>query len=780
MKFRKIVYPLLIALLIICFTGCGASEDENLLLYLKMDEESGNTCLDSAKKQEAAKVFYVLSNGTYQDPIDPQWRKNGVKGGALQFDGYSTFIRYDYENMAVGGEAISIDLWVAPRAYEWLDPNGDKLTAIISQHSKSDNQGFILGMSRHGSWSFQVGLGDRWIEIWDDGHPLEKYQWSHITAVFDGAKGEIKLYKNGELINSKLIFEGAKIYKALETPLLIGKNNESDTIGPFSKEMFSGLMDEVRIYKTALNEKTIKKLHKAGTAKGEIKAVYFDDIWFDDSLLLNDKYKPSYHISAVQHWMNEPHAPLYYNGKYHLFYQFNPFGPYWQQIHWGHWVSDDLVNWKNVKEALSPTKDTVAPDGIWSGGATYKNDGTPVLLFTAGDDSRSLNPISNQNVGLAYPVDSSDPNLLEWEMSDRLAVKQEAGQGRAGEFRDPHIWKEDGVWYMIICSGSTKYGTGDVLCYTTTDDSFVNWEFRGSVYEWNAPVSTFGTSWELPVLLPICYEDGSASGKYFFAISPAPAGKADNEVFYWIGEFDKESCRFTPDFEKPKLIDYGNNVFTGPSAFIDPNTGYITMFSIIQDQRTSTEQYNSGWAHNAGLTRILYLDKNNNLIVKVTPNISNNFGETLLDEKNLTLSQANQKLANIKGDTLHIKLKIKQNSADKFGIYVLQSPDKRERTQIYFDGANNKLGINTGLSSMKQNVKGNFSGDFVLDDGILSMELFLDRSIIEGFFNDRNTLTARVYPTLENAKGMELFSDADDIEILEMIIHDMKSIYTNE
>ena len=390
MKKSKIIYLYTAMLFMACLTGCSWNDNDNLQLYLKMDEKSGNTCSDSAQKQEPAKVFYNLSNGTYQAPIDPQWRENGVKGGALQFDGYSSYIRYDYESIAIGGSSLTLDVWVAPRAYEWLDPNSDKLTAIISQHSKGDNQGFILGMSRYGSWSFQVGLGDQWVEIWDDGHPLEKYVWSHITAVFDGDKGEIRLYKNGELINTKLCNGEAKIDKALDTPLFIGKNNENDIIGPFSKEMFSGLMDEVRIYNSVLDEKTILKLQKAGTSNGEIKQVVFSDIWFDDTLLVNDKYKPTYHITAAQNWMNEPHAPIYYNGKYHLFYQFNPFGPYWQQIHWGHWVSDDLVNWKNVKEALCPTKDSVAPDGIWSGGAAYKNDGTPVYRFIMITQIKSL------------------------------------------------------------------------------------------------------------------------------------------------------------------------------------------------------------------------------------------------------------------------------------------------------------------------------------------------------------------------------------------------------
>ncbi len=774
MKFKSY---LSIPLLLFILTGCGDKYDESLRLHLAFDETSGAESIDSANKLDPAKIFYSLGNGTYQTPVDPQWRENGIKGGALQFDGYSNFIRYDYEDLKINGNKLTIDVWVAPRAYEWLDYNGNKLTSIVSQHSINDNQGFILGMSRHGEWSFQVGLGDRWVEIWDDNNPLEKYEWSHITAVFDGEAGEMRLYKNSELINTELIYKGAKISPALEVPLTIGKNSESDTIGPFSKEMFSGLMDELSIYSEALDESKISKLNRIGLEDGEIKTVNFEDIWFDTDVLVDDIYKPTYHTSAPQHWMNEPHAPLYYNGKYHLFYQFNPFGPYWQQIHWGHWVSDDMINWTNVREALSPTKDSVAPDGIWSGGATYKNDGTPVLLFTAGDDSRTFNSISNQNIGLATPSDVTDETLTDWVMNAELAVKQSAGEGRSGEFRDPHIWKEDDTWYMLVCTGSTKYRSGDVICYTTTDDSFMNWTYRGSVYEWNAPLTTYGTSWELPIILPIKYTDGRDSGKYLFSISPAPAAAADNDVFYWIGTFDKTTYKFTPDFEEPKRIDYGNNVFTGPSAFIDPNTGNITMFSIIQDQRTGNDQYNSGWAHGAGLPRVLTLNNDNTLNVQISDSIQNNIGDSLLSEKDITLAEANDKLSEIKGDTLRIYAKIKNVSANKVGVYVRQSEDKQERTQFFCDIINNKVGVNTGLSSMNQNIKGVFDGPLQITDDEIEIELYLDRSIIEGFFNDSNSVTARIYPTLSDALGIEFFAEGGDIMISELEINQMQSIY---
>jgi len=78
---------------------------------------------------------------------------------------------------------------------------------------------------------------------------------------------------------------------------------------------------------------------------------------------------------------------------------------------------------------------------------------------------------------------------------------------------------------------------------------------------------------------------------------------------------------------------------------------------------------------------------------------------------------------------------------------------------------------------MEQNKRGNFNGDFVPPNDILTVELYLDRSIIEGFFNNRNTVTARVYPTLSDSKGIELFSEGGDVEITQITIQEMESIY---
>ncbi|MEK5235566.1 hypothetical protein NST99_07690 [Paenibacillus sp. FSL L8-0470] len=73
---------------------------------------------------------------------------------------------------------------------------------------------------------------------------------------------------------------------------------------------------------------------------GLIPAIPYDDIKLDHRLLVNDKHRPQYHISPPQHWMNEPHAPIYFN-------RHDPHGPYLHTLHWGHWVSNDLAQSSN-------------------------------------------------------------------------------------------------------------------------------------------------------------------------------------------------------------------------------------------------------------------------------------------------------------------------------------------------------------------------------------------------------------------------------------------------
>ncbi|MGD9605034.1 MAG: GH32 C-terminal domain-containing protein [Bacilli bacterium] len=784
---KKLLTIFFLLFIVSSLYACGKSDPytKDLLLHLTFDEGQGNKVNDASKNEAPATVAYVFTNPSFmENPEDPQWRATGINNGSLLFDGYSNFIRYQEEDLKIRGSKLSISVWIAPRAFEWDDPNAkdngtDKLTAIVSQHNKSENQGFILGYQRHGSWSFQVGLGDRWLTLWDEGNPLKKYEWNHIVATFDGDQGEMAIYLNGELVNIDYFFEGATIMGASGEPFLIARNSYPGSNATATLNMVSGLIDELKVYEASLQANDVKQVYESKT----VPEIAFEDIWLQN-ILTDDFYKTQYHGGPYQHWMNEPHAPMYYNGYYHLFFQFNMFGPYFRNIGWGHLISDDMVNWRPLKEVITPTADSVCPDGVWSGGVTYDNEGIPVLLFTAGNDSYQKDGlISNQNIGIARPKDPTDPYLTEWVIDDELAIKQVAGQGASGQFRDAHVWQEEDTWFLLIGSSSTKINTGGTaLLYTTKDDSFNNWTYKGQLYEQVNQPADLGPVWELPIMLPVTNESKTIT-KYMLIISPAPADSADNDIYYWLGTFDKTAGRFIPDpafGTTPRLLDYGNNVFTGPSGFIDPVSQKTYLFSIMQDQRKPSDVYLSGWANCVGLAREVYLNSDGtDLMIRPVSALEDYYQETLVTMSNKSISEANTLLTDVKGDMLYIHVEFENINATLFGIKVRKNATTLEETTLYFNETLKTLGVKTGLSgalSDNQNISGNFYGSFVLDNNILVMDIYLDRSLIEAFFNNEKAISARIYPD-PSSLGLLLFSENGEVNINQMTVKTMKSIY---
>lgn len=786
MNWKKWMAVFLAAALTLMMAGCSlpGAQDNALLLHLAFDEGSGTAAVDSAGKQEAAEVSYLYTNPVYTSAMEPEWRTAGVEGGALLFDGTSTCLSYKPSVLCVSGEALSVTVWVAPRAFEWDDPNAadngtESLTAIVGQYNADKKQGFLLGYQRFGRLCFQVGDGQSWYTVWADkgSGNLNKYQWNYVTAVFDGANGVVSLYLNGALVGSGTVPAGSAIAPAEKEKLLVGKNARGEAIAAGAYNMFCGLMDELKLYSKALTAE-----EAAPTV--EAPAIAYEDIALTN-LLTEDIYKTQYHGGPYQHWMNEPHSPVYYNGMYHLFFQQNIVGTYWRNICWGHLVSADMVNWYPVKEAITPTEDTVVPDGVWSGNAALDVNGVPLLFFTAGNDSYAKDGlISNQNIGIAYPADLSDPELTEWVIYDELAVVQQEGQGRPGEFRDPYLWQEDGAWFMLICSGSSETTGGSALLYKSetlelkSDGSIdMDWQYIGPIYEMENQPVTYGTSWELPILLHLTNQAGTIT-KDLFLISPAPAGTADNKVYYFLGTFDAESGTFTPDeayAERPGLLDYGDNVFTGPSVLLDPVTGTPYVFSIMQDKRGGAEEGASGWAHCVGLTRQLWLSDDGAQVKMSAIDALHGLEEdVLVDAENLTLEEANEKLSGVKGDLLYIRAALEAGDAAVFGIR-LKGDSEGNASRYWYDaekGTINGLPYERGSAGSPDTG----SGALALEDGTLTMEIYIDRSLVEGFFNDTKSISMRSYSEYD-AQGVQLYAEGE-ITVKELYVAQMGSIYS--
>lgn len=768
----KIMYLYVVAsFLSIAFFSAYGQSSYPLVSWWGFDEKNGFTTTDLGNHQTDSIHNIFKNSKSYNGPV----RRQGIVGRALVFDGFSNFIKRDAKDFPTPTNSFTITVWVAPRAFEHGD--GGKLSAIINQQNKEAKEGFALGIYRHGSWSFQVGNGKEWLDVWDDGHPIPRRQWSFLSATFNRAQGKVCLFLNGARIAQKNFTNSLALSPAI-VPLLIGKHNQPEVEGGTLKNslnMFNGFMDELKIYNTALTPADVaKSYHKyLKPYKNKVPFIPYEEIKIDRAQYKDDPNRPQYHAIPPGAWMNEPHAPFYYNNKYHLTYQHNPTGPYWHQIHWGHWVSNDMVHWYDVPEAIFPDADSVAPDGIWSGSASVDDKGLPVYFYTFGNWSKK----HNQGVALAHPANAKDTNLTVWIKDKKPLIEQEEGQGLSGEFRDPFAWKdkEDGKWYLLVGSGIEGKG-GTPWIYVS--DDFKKWNLKGPFYLSNYQKYPFlGSIWELPVFLPLGhYPNGET--KYVMIVSPKGL-KQNVEVYYWLGRFDRTTFRFIPDNEEPQYWDYGLRTFIGPSGFIDPKTGRAIIYTITAGGR------GPGWSGNASLPTHIFLDSSGNLGVKPIEELQTLRTKQLLSLQNTTLLEANAQLKNIKGDMLEIVLEM-ESASDKFGIQLRKSPGGEEETKLLYDAVNKKLFADLSKSSLSPmqrhpslgtDERKNVLNHFDLEGKSFKLHVFIDKSLIQAYANDKKTITTWVYPSRDDSKGLMLWSNNSEAKIKALQVWEMGSIY---
>ncbi|MFD0229785.1 GH32 C-terminal domain-containing protein [Streptomyces hirsutus] len=752
------------------------------------DERSGAVARE-AVSGSATPVDYVFNDARYKPDSDPV-RRRGVRGRALYFDGYSTHVTAEGPGGLDLAGGMTVDVWIAPYAYEHgID---GKPQALVNQHDPGARTGFLLGLRRFGQIVFQLGFGTDLTEVKGaPDQPAAKGRWSHVTATYDPAAHQLRLYLDGRLIGTAATPDKAP-EPAPGEPLLIGKHNRPTLLnGEFHAHMYMGLMDSLVIRPGALDDATAQREHAEKVAALPGHRVPRPDLAPHRTRFDGDRHRPQFHMLPPWHWMNEPHAPVYFKGKYHIFYQHDPLGPFWGQIHWGHAVSTDMVHWRDLPIALAPAADSAGPDGIWSGSACVDGDRGPVLFFTGGDDRLPY----RQRTGLAvstYQTDG-DTDLPTWTMRSEPVTEAPAGlpagpgTAWAENFRDPFVWQEDGVWYQLVGSGIVDYDGaqvtrkhgGTALLYTARRPEGP-WTYQGPLH-WNdlATLPEPGEVWELPVLLPLPGPRGRRTGKHILLICPWWEGFDPNAVkhtYYWIGTFDKREHRFVPDHDKPREFDFGEH-FTGPSGFVTPD-GRSVVFSITQDRRTEQQHAQSGWAHNAGMPVSVSLRQDGTLGVEPITEAAGLRGPRLARIRQTSVAEANRRLAGVFGDLLDIQAVIEPRGARTITLAVRACADGTEETLLTYDTAERRFLIDRGRSSLDPDVrKGVHGGSVDLDGGRLTLRVLLDRSMLEAYVNGTNSITSRVYPTREDATGLRLTSEGGSARVVSLDVWRMNGAY---
>lgn len=467
--------------------------------------------------------------------------------------------------------------------------------------------------------------------------------------------------------------------------------------------------------------------------------------------LKNDPYRPIYHLSSPESILHDPNGLCYWNGRWHLFYQYIPSKDYRQ--HWGHAVSDDLINWKDLPIAIFPDPERM----VYSGG-TYVEEDRVIAMY------------NGVGIGTMIAV-SDDPLLLNWE---KIAIPAIPNTG------DANIWKEGDTYYSTVGGRRAPTGPGGLMMrenilYSSKD--LKNWE-RHHEFMVNERFTLPGDDGACPYFWPI-------GDKYiFFIYSHMTSGQ------YFIGDYDKEKQLFYPTKHgRANFMSFLPGGVHAPTAYPDGNGGVIAMFNMHQGKRTP------GWRGITTLPRRFTLidDK-----LKIEP--WGDFQSLRYNHKsvkNLKLSANNEiLLSNLEGNAYELFLEIDINESPLIELNVLSSPNKEEYTSIKFfedrgfplerldremRGRNQSLiSVETAHSSILPEARSRAPevAPVILDENeTLKLHVFVDKSVVEVFVNNKQAVSVRVYPGREDSNKIFIKSQGKDAEIIKIDFWQMQSIY---
>lgn len=433
----------------------------------------------------------------------------------------------------------------------------------------------------------------------------------------------------------------------------------------------------------------------------------------------HSRWRPGYHLTPPTGWMNDPNGFVQFRGRYHLFYQFWPYGPQWGPMHWGHAVSDDLVRWEHLPTALAPSEEYDNGDGVvgygcFSGSALVDDAGRLVLMYTGSVDGRQ--PPQTQNIAV------SDDGVHFRKHAANPVIPVPPADGGA-DFRDPKMVQIGDRTYAVI--GSSADGRGKALLYAS-DGDLTTWEYIGVAAESRGPE---GSMWECPDLFPL-------ADRYALVVSPMQ-GTVNTFPFVQIGDFDAVSGRFTSAAQQQ--LDGGID-FYAPQTMVD-ETGRRILIGWMQQWFQSNVTAEDGWAGAMTIPRELTLEGG---AFKQRP-----VGEVESLRGPVRQLGAHevggQPLKVDTGASAEVRVLLGPSSARVARIAVRASGDGSEQTLYTVDRRTGRITCDRSLSGAGDVTSSHVAFDAARES--LELRFFIDTCSVELFVDDgAAVMTNRIYP----------------------------------
>jgi fructan beta-fructosidase len=486
----------------------------------------------------------------------------------------------------------------------------------------------------------------------------------------------------------------------------------------------------------------------------------------------NEDYRPQFHFTPAKNWMNDPNGPIYYQGEYHLFYQYNPFGTEWGHMSWGHAVSRDLVHWKPLQLALSEESGVAIFSGStvvdWHNTSGFcRGTGTKVPSCLVAIYTGHSDKLQTQN--LAYSNDKGR-TWIKYEQNPVIDL-------HLSSFRDPKVfWHEDThKWVMVTVLASQHkvrlFGSADLKHWNALSDF--------------GPAGATGGAWECPDLFPLPVDNDANQTKWILSINLNPGGVAGGSGNqYFIGSFDGTTFSSAAPVAQVLWVDYGADFYASTSfSDIPKSDGRRLWLGWLSNWKYGARVPTGPWRGAQSIPRELKLKRSTEGVRLLQEPVAElrMLREQHTRVENRSMDAANNllKSAGVRGETLEIVAEISPGEASEFGVMVRKGLG--EETVIGVDTKNLTLFVDrtrSGDVGFDDHFPSRDGGPITLAAGKnVKLHIFVDRSSVEVFGNDGETVISEAIFPKRSSDEIRLYSHGGRARVRRMDVWNLKSAY---
>ncbi len=476
-----------------------------------------------------------------------------------------------------------------------------------------------------------------------------------------------------------------------------------------------------------------------------------------------EKYRPAFHHTPRYGWMNDPNGMFYKDGRWHLYYQYNPYGSKWQNMTWGHSVSDDLVNWEHLPEAIRPN----GLGSVFSGSCAVDHDNTAgfgsdavIALYTSAGTSQMQSLASSTDDGLTFNIYPSNPVLT---------LESEA--------RDPKVFWNDSTkeWNMILAHALDH----EMLIFTSPD--MKSWTLQSS---FGKGLGAQGGVWECPDLFELSVA-GTDEKKWVLLCNINPDGPfGGSGTQYFVGDFDGKTFKADTDAAgnvSTKWLDYGKDHYATVTWSDAPDgrrvaLGWMSNWQYAADVPTMQFRSANTLPREMGLFRApdgeVYASS------APSPELEALRGKLVAKVKKTTVGRKARSFAlpSENGGICEILMDIEASKAKT--VNIVFSNSQGEKVVMQYDPAAATLSFDRTQSGITDFSEG-FPAVTVTPtheaSGRIALRIFVDRSSMEVFGNDGEfVMTNLVFPRTPYT-ALSVSAEGGNAKVENLRIYSLKS-----